>query len=231
MDLRHFPQWRYLRSYHTVACIRHPYARLASACREYYRQYSRETQIQMLTEPPSEPQLLAYLVALPAALEAHDLRYVHGFPITWFTHYGARPMVDSLLRLDQLHDDVTALAERCALTPDLRDALLKAVNRGQPQRQAPSLKGIQENLDLQAMSNLLHREDFPTFGFKMSEASASDPGLINLLDACLNTSASHQVVHTSLASQLRWYWGRSSNIDLPPLSPTRVRSAKPAPNH
>ena len=35
MDLRHRREWRFLRRYHVVACIRHPYQRLASACREY----------------------------------------------------------------------------------------------------------------------------------------------------------------------------------------------------
>ena len=42
MDLRHRREWRFLRRHHVVARIRHPYQRLASACREYYRQKSRK---------------------------------------------------------------------------------------------------------------------------------------------------------------------------------------------
>ena len=53
MDLRHRREWRFLRRYHVVACIRHPYQRLASACREYYRQKSRESELQMRRKPPA----------------------------------------------------------------------------------------------------------------------------------------------------------------------------------
>ena len=38
MDLRHTKLWRWLRRYQVIACIRHPYDRLASACREHLRQ-------------------------------------------------------------------------------------------------------------------------------------------------------------------------------------------------
>ena len=33
----------------------------------------------MRSQPPSREQMLSYLRRLPDALEAHDLRYVHGF--------------------------------------------------------------------------------------------------------------------------------------------------------
>ena len=35
-----------------------------------------------------------------------DLRWVHGFPIHWFTHFGSRPMVDQLIRYEQLSSDL-----------------------------------------------------------------------------------------------------------------------------
>ena len=89
MDLRHYPEWRLLKRYQVIACIRHPYQRLASACREFLRQNSRETEVQMRTQLPNQEQRLAYLRRLPAAMDAHDLRWVHGFPIHWFTHYGS----------------------------------------------------------------------------------------------------------------------------------------------
>ena len=121
MDLRHRKEWRFLRRYHVVACIRHPYQRLASACREYYRQQSRESELQMRREPPSREQLLSYLRRLPGAMDAHDLRYVHGFPISWFSHYGTQPMVDTLLRCGQLADDLntqhTAATAGCSNRP------------------------------------------------------------------------------------------------------------------
>ena len=45
VDLRHTKLWRWLRRYQVIACIRHPYDRLASACREHLRQKSRATEM------------------------------------------------------------------------------------------------------------------------------------------------------------------------------------------
>ena len=226
MDFRHYSQWKYLRKYHTVACIRHPYARIASACREYYRQFSRESQIQMLHEPPSVEQLISYLRSLPAAFEAHDLRYTHAFPITWFTHYGAKPMVDSLLRIDHLEEDLIDLSDQCKLPAQLRNALLNSVGNSKPRKPSPSLQSLQSNSDLQATVNLLHQEDFSTYGFKANAATFSDQDLNDRIQACLQTTASHAIPHTSLCPSLRWYWGRNSNIVRPAMQPTRRRSPK-----
>ena len=226
MDFRHYSQWKYLRKYHTVACIRHPYARIASACREYYRQFSREYQIQMLHEAPSIEQLITYLRSLPAAFEAHDLRYLHAFPITWFTHYGSKPMVDSLLRIDHLEEDLMNLSDQCKLPTQLRNALLSSVGNSKPRKSSPSLQSLQSNSDLQALANLLHQEDFRTFGFKANAATFSDHDLSDRIQASLQTTASHAVPHTSLCPSLRWYWGRNSNIVRPAMQPTRHRSPK-----
>lgn len=226
MDFRHYSQWRYLKRYHTVACIRHPYARLASACREYYRQSSLDSKTKMLQEPPSIEQLLTYLNSLPAALEAHDLRYLHAFPITWFTHYGAKPMVDSLLRIDHLEEDLIALSDRRSLPTQLRNALLNSVGNSKPRKPSPSLQSLQSNSDLQAIANLLHQDDFITFGFKANAATLSNSDLSDRIQACLQTTASHAVPHTSLCPSLRWYWGRNSNITRPAMQPTRHRNSK-----
>ena len=93
IDLRHTPLWRWLRRLEVIAGIRHPYDRLASVCREHLRQESRATEIQVRSQPPTDEQLLNYLRRLPAAMDAHDLRWVHGFPIQWFTHLGERALV------------------------------------------------------------------------------------------------------------------------------------------
>ncbi len=73
MDLSHFPEWRFLKRNAVIACIRHPYERLASASREFLRQNSRETEVQMHTQLPSQEQRLAYLRRLPAAMDAPPL--------------------------------------------------------------------------------------------------------------------------------------------------------------
>lgn len=226
MDLRHYPEWRYLKHYHTVACIRHPYARLASACREFYRQCSRDTELQMRREPPTTEQLQAYLDALPAALEAHDLRYVHGFPIVWFTHYGTKPMVDSLLRCEHLYDDILSFSARFPLPENLRTALLDTARPDPEAGQRHNRSSLQTLIDdpnLIAMCNLLHREDFSTFRYPRIAARLNTGDLAKRMELCLHSTASHAIPHTSLAPRMRWYWGRNSNITWPPMAPSRQR--------
>ena len=220
MDFRHFPEWRYLKRYRTVACIRNPYSRLASACREYYRQLSRETQQQMLHEPPSAEQVRAYLAALPAALEAHDLRFVHGFPATWFTHYSKKPMVDYLLRMECLEEDLLGLAGQSEFPSALGQALLAEVRRGS-RRASASLASLESDSDLIGMANLLHREDFSTFGYPRKSAECKVEQLKQYTDQSVLPAQSHTIPITSMAPALRWYWGRSCNMVTPPMRPTR----------
>lgn len=219
MDLRHYSVWPLLHTYHTIASIRHPYARLASACREFYRQKSRETEIQMRTQPPTPEQLLAYLRALPHALEAHDLRYVHAFPMVWFTHYGAEPMVDTVLRCSDLSQDVEALRQAGVLPEPVLQELRQLASRSSEGR-AASLAELEADANLQAMANVLHQEDFNTFGFARQDARLSDDALRAIVEPSLTTTASHQIPCLSLAPRVRWYWGRDSNR-IPPLMPMR----------
>ena len=220
MDLRHYPEWRFLKRYRVLACIRHPYERLASACREYLRQKSRETEEQVRSQPPSREQLLSYLRRLPDALEAHDLRYVHGFPITWFTHYGEQAMVDRLLRCDQLEADLRRLEQTLPLPACLQEQLRTAATR-ESRRPAADLAALTEDPDLRAMAHLLHRDDFRTFGFERSPAAFSDPQLRERMQACQAISGSHELPITSLTPQMRWYYGRSSSRPERVLTATR----------
>lgn len=227
MDLRHYDEWTLLQSYHTIASIRHPYARLASACREFYRQLSRDTQIQMESQAPSREQLLAYLRALPAALEAHDLRYVHAFPITWFSHYGARPMVDTLLQCADLVTGLESLRGRSVLPEAVVAELVAQAQAHQPGAQ-PDLSALQADPDLQAMANVLHQDDFNTFGYGRANARLIDAELVRVVEQSLNTTASHAIPCISLAPRVRWYWGRDSNRK-PPLMPMQRSQAEPSP--
>lgn len=223
-DLRHFPEWRYLKQYKTVACIRHPYKRLASACREFYRQKSRSTQQQMLTEIPTEEQVRDYLSALPGAIDSHDIRYIHGFPIVRFTHYGRKPMVDALLRTERLDQDLRNLSQHCALTPQQCEAIAEALSTGRPKRQIPSLEAIETSDELRAAANLLHREDFTTFCFEQDHRpDLKQHDSLRAAEHSLSRSESHAIPHLSLAPRVQWYWGRSSAATLPPLRATRRR--------
>ena len=220
MDLRHFPQWRWLQRYRVIACIRHPYARLASACREFLRQKSRVTEVQVRTAPPSRQQLLTYLRRLPAAMDAHDLRWVHGFPIHWFTHYGHRPKVHHLIRSSHLSDDLTRLADQLDWPASLRQRLAQ-VAAGAGLRPAAGMEALEQDPDLRAMANLLHAADFYCFGFPRAEVALKDPTLQSLIDQCLVVGNSHDLPLTNLTAEMRWYYGRRSPRPTKGLRPTR----------
>lgn len=226
MDLRHTRLWRWLRRYQVIACIRHPYDRLASACREYLRQKSRATEVQVRSEPPTNEQILRYLRRLPAAMDAHDLRWVHGFPIHWFTHFGKRPMVDQLIRCEEFSSDLEQLGETLSLPKSLRRRL-RAVGEGAGRREAASLTAIRNHPDLQALANQLHREDFPCFHYEQQKAKFNDPELKQLIDACLAIGPSHDLPLTNLTSEMHWYYGRVSRRPELQLKPKRKeRSAQ-----
>ncbi len=226
MDMRHRPEWQWLRRYRVVAATRHPYQRLASACREFLKQKSRASEVQVRSAPPSSRQLLAYLRRLPAAMDAHDLRWVHGFPIHWFTHYGQRPQVHHLLRCSHLKEDLTALGEELNWPSSLQERLAM-VGDGTGRREADDLEPLQRNADLQALANLLHADDFACFGFQREDASFQDPELADLIERCLAVGNSHDLPLTNLTPEMRWYYGRSSPKPTLKLKPTRRWRSQP----
>jgi hypothetical protein len=226
MDLRHTQLWRWLRRYRVMACIRHPYDRLASACREHLRQKSRASEVQVRSQPPTEDQLLHYLRRLPAAMDAHDLRWVHGFPLHWFTHLGQRPMVDQLIRCEQLSSDLERAGEALSLPQSLRERL-RAVASGEGRKPSADLKPIRNHPDLQALANQLHNEDFSCFQYPKHEASFNDPELRELIDACLAIGPSHDLPLTNLTPEMHWYYGRVSPKPPLQLKPQRIRRATP----
>ena len=222
MDLRHFQEWKFLGRYRVIACIRHPYQRLASACREFLRQQNRNSQIQMTSRPPTKDQMLAYLRRLPMAMDAHDLRWVHGFPIHWFTHYGKRPKVDHLIRCEHLQSDLDTLAEDLDLPFSLRQKLHK-VGMGEGRQEAANLRQLSEDPNLRALANILHRQDFRCFKYERNQTSFDDPELKDMMERCLKVGPSHELPLTNLTPQMRWYWGRSSTRRDQILKPTRQR--------
>lgn len=220
MDLRHYSEWSLLQEYHTLAALRHPYARLASACREYYKQKCRDTEIQMRTIPPTVEQLIAYLSALPAAFESHDLRYVHSFPMVWFTHYGSSPMVDTLLNCHDFANGLLSLQKLSILPQHVIDGLLK-LSIGPERPNSPSLQSLESNPNLQAIANILYYEDFNTFGFLRQNVQATDPSIHEIISRSLTATNSHDIEHLGLAPKVRWYWGRDSNRIPPAMAMTR----------
>ena len=102
-------------------------------------------------------------------MDAHDLRWVHGFPIHWFTHYGSKAKVQHLIRCSHLAEDLADLGERLQWPKSLRSRLA-AVGAGAGRRPTADLKDLSQDPNLRAMANLLHHNDFGCFGFERSEA-------------------------------------------------------------
>jgi hypothetical protein len=191
MDLRHAPEWCWLQRYRVIACIRHPYKRLAAACREFLRQKSRTTEMQVRTTPPSREQRLAYLRRLPAAMDAHDL-----------------------------NDDLTNLGEQLNWPDSLRQRLAR-VGAGDGRRPAAGVEALEQDSDLRALANLLHAGDFNSFGFQPEPADLQDPELKDLIERCLVVGNSHSLPLTNLTPEMRWYYGRTSPKPQLKLKPTR----------
>ena len=176
----------------------------------------------MRTQLPSQEQRLAYLRRLPAAMDAHDLRWVHGFPIHWFTHYGSKAKVQHLIRCSHLAEDLADLGSRLQWPEGLRKRLA-AVGAGAGRRQTADLDDLSHDPNLRAMANLLHSNDFRCFGFERSDAVIDDPVLADHVQQCLQVGPSHELPLTNLTPQMRWYYGRSSNRHEPVLQPIRRR--------
>jgi len=219
MDMKHYSEWKFLKNYFSVASIRHPYARLLSACREYYRQKSRETEIQMRSAMPTDDQILRYLRYLPHALESHDLRYVHAFPIVWFTHYGNNPMVNELLRCESLADDILVFGEKQIVPSAVIDEMLLVARDNRDVNTIPADCAL--GGDIKALANILYAEDFNTFGYEREDAEFTDTELRNLINKSVFTIHSHDIECTSIAPIVRWYWGRNSNISFPYMAKIR----------
>jgi len=220
-DLRHFPEWELLNKYHTMAIVRNPYERLASACVEYYRHKSPETYKQMLAQAPSKDQLLAYLRALPRGLECRDLRYVHAFPMIWFTHYGNQPMIDTLLHCECLEDDIRISCDQAILPTELREKLI-SISEREHKVNVSLASELSNDPDLQALANILYQEDFTIFNYERLNIDFIDSSLADLAQSFRETR-SHEIKHMDYAPRVLWHWGRSCNMLLPYMLPTRNR--------
>ena len=95
-------------------------------------------------------------------MDAHDVRWVHGFPIHWFTHLGKRAMVDQLIRCEEFSSDLEALGETLSLPKSLRERL-QAVAEGAGRREAADLTAIRNHPDLQALAISCTAKTSPVF--------------------------------------------------------------------
>ncbi len=219
-DLVHWPEFRWLESYTTIAAIRNPYERLTSAANEYFRQRSKQDEATINTTGITLDMRRSYFQQLALQHSQLDPRFVHSLPMTWFTHLGSTPVVDHLLRCETLADDVQHLAEQLDLPASIRSEAAQRL-RNNPSRQ--TVEGLSP--DEIELAHALYPQDFGTFGYSRQRVPCpptpnSDLGL-ELLNPS-TTTKSHAIPILSRAERVDWHWGPSSIRQEPSnLPPTR----------
>ena len=221
-DLTHWPQFRYLERYTVVASIRHPQERLSSAANEFHRQRSPQEEA-LVNGPGLPPPLLhAYLAQLPQRHAQLDPRFIHSLPITWFTHLGTEPMVDHLLRCEQLADEVQELAQTLHWPDEMRELAARKLRNG-------TAMPPQADLGEWELAKRLYAQDYATFGYvptpqpcaeSKGDSSRWTATALSQLEptACV----SHDADLLPWATSVHWHWGPScERQESPCLAATR----------
>lgn len=130
-------------------------------------------------------------------------------------------MIDTLLHCECLENDIKLSYEQAVLPAELREKLVAISHR-----EATINKSLSSTLsndpDLQAIANILYQEDFTTFNYERSKVDFVDSHLADL-SLSLRETKSHQIQHIGYAPRVLWHWGRSCNMILPYMQPTRDR--------
>jgi hypothetical protein len=204
-DLHHRPEFSWLSSYNTVACVRNPYARLRSAASEYHRQRSKADEQTANANKLSRDQRWAYYRQLPARHSQQDPRFIHSQPMHRFTHLGEQPMVDYLLRCETLLSDLLALAESLQWPATLVDEANRSL------RDAGSETTPWEPEEL-AVAHQLFERDFELFGYLRQPEPSDDTvwpsGWLKLqeqLQPESSEAAQLDLIHK--AARVNWHWG------------------------
>lgn len=222
-DLVHWPQFQYLERYTVVASIRHPQERLTSAANEFHRQRSPQEEAVVNGQGLPTPLLHSYLAQLPQRHAQLDLRFIHSLPITWFTHLGNQPMVDHLLRCEQLADQVQDLGLRLGWPTPMRELAARKLRNAPPANRCPEPAEWQ-------LAQRLYSQDFATFGYSPSpQPSGPAGGLPSERWADLALSQldpapcnSHDPDVLGWAEAVHWHWGPScQRREAPQLPATR----------
>lgn len=214
-DLVHWPQFKWLSLYTTIAVIRNPYERLTSAANEFFRQSSKHEESIVNSGKITQSMRLKYLKQIPLRHSQLDPRFVHSLPISWFTHLGMAPQVDHLLRCETLADDFQTLATKLKLPNEMRVGGKRLLSNC-----PSSATQFPLSTDEVTIANILYRQDFATFHYLQlpdppDNGSASD--VISQLTP--GTTASHKIPLLNRALRVEWHWGptseRQESIALP----------------
>lgn len=208
-DLMTLPEFSYLEHYQVLACVRNPYARLPSAVNEFYRQRSKEDERIIAIGAVTDAMKEHYYERLSTGHSEQDPRFIHSLPIHRFTHLGAQPKVDFLLRCESLRTDFLALAERLAWPTRMHDLAQQTLRDGTEQSLATNLTPHEVNL-----ANQLYAVDFQTFDYPMIGVPSSKNSS--------GTADPANIRHLHSAASVTWHWGPAATNTFPSaLQPCR----------
>ena len=213
-DLVHWPAYSWLDRYTVIAAVRNPYERLASAANEYFRQRSRGDEAIINGAGITAAMRRHYYSQLALGHSQRDPRFIHSLPMTWFTHLGATPKVDQLLRCESLADDFQRLAAQLNLPAPMRQ-VAQATLRNRPLTAANTpIKTALDQAEVQ-LAHRLYAQDFATFAYLRQAPDALpdtvDPDLQQLVGSlCPSTLSSHAIPVLERAERVEWHWGPCS---------------------
>lgn len=188
-------EYRYIKKYQTLCCTRNPYARYISAVNEYYRQESKSTEKLVEMGKITKEMRLNYYKDISYKHSIEDPRFVHSWPMHYFTELGKKNLVNKIIRCESLKEDLTKLLERKG-APNIM------IEKAQALRNSHE-KNIVEKLDEDEVirANNIYKLDFGKFGYEMKKIKRCDkfeekfPNYIHLRPT------------------INWHWGPSASIN------------------
>lgn len=193
-DLRVYKEFKYIRKYTVIACVRNPYLRLRSAIREFYRQKSKATEILVKEGKVTKEMERFYLDKIRNRHAMLDPRYIHSLPMYRFTHYGEKPKIDYFMRCESLKEDFLKIAEKIGLPLQIKNEGIRSIKN---EDQSKELSKCSQEVKL--VAEKLYKKDFRTFGYICENLYKSKKGN--------NWVEAGEVNELFEAERVRWHWG------------------------
>ena len=150
-------EYRYIRKYRTLCCTRNPYARYISAVNEYYRQESKSSEKLVGMGKITKEMRDSYYRNISYKHSIEDPRFVHSWPMHYFTELGEKNLVNKIIRCESLKEDLTKILES-------EDAPTVMIEKAQGLRNSQD-KDVVEKLhdDEVTRANRIYKLDFEKF--------------------------------------------------------------------
>ena len=191
-DLRGTKYEEFIYKYNVIACCRNPYLRLYSAANEFYRQKGKDTEAIIKDCGTTIEMRRKYYKRLGRMHSSLDPRYIHSLPITRFTHIGERPVIDYILRCENMRADFKDMSDKLKLPKMIKK-----------QGEEVLIDSNEENLlnKLQdeelRIAERIYESDFKTFEYEMDKERSK----------LIKYKKAESVKNIHLEQGLIWHWG------------------------